>query len=81
MQTQMTNKFNTKIIVYNYIILGTAELCRNCSSFNTIDLLKDGFDSHRFSKRKWVLIHCWKSVNIRGIPKLTGKFLMLIGSP
>ena len=36
-----------------HFILGRAELCWNFSS-----ILKDGFDIHRFSKRKWVLTMC-----------------------
>ena len=36
-----------------YFILGRAELHRNFSS-----ILKDGFDIHRFSKRKWFLTMC-----------------------
>ena len=26
-------------------------------------------------------VHCWKSVNIKGIPKLTGKVPMYLDSP
>ena len=55
-----------------YFILGIAELRWNFSS-----ILKDGFDIHRFSKQDVGLnndnVHCWKSVNIRGIPESTGK--------
>ena len=53
-----------------YLILGIAELRWNFSS-----ILKDGFDIHRFSKQDVGLnsVHCWKSVNIRGIPESTGK--------
>ena len=36
-----------------YFILGRAKLCWNFSS-----ILKDGFDIHRFSNRKWVLTMC-----------------------
>ena len=36
-----------------YFILGRAELHWNFSS-----ILKDGFDIHRFSNRKWVLTMC-----------------------
>ena len=36
-----------------YFILGRAELRWNFSS-----MLKDGFDIHRFSNRKWVLTMC-----------------------
>ena len=36
-----------------YFILGRAEVHWNFSS-----ILKDGFDNHRFSNRKWVLTMC-----------------------
>ena len=57
-----------------YFILGRTKLCWNFSS-----ILKHGFDIHRFSNRKWVLINhvqCWKSVNIRSSPKSIGKVPM-----
>ena len=38
-----------------YFILGRTKLRWN---FSSIDLLKYGFDIHRFSNRKWVLTMC-----------------------
>ena len=37
----------------SYILGTAAELCRNFSS-----ILKDGFEIHRFSNRKWILTMC-----------------------
>ena len=50
-----------------YFILGRAELHWNFPS-----ILKDGFDIHRFSN-SLDHVQSWKSVNIRNIPKSTGK--------
>ena len=53
-----------------YFILGRAKLHWKFSS-----ILKDGFDMHRFFQQEVGINHvqCWKSVNIRSIPKTTGK--------
>ena len=38
---------------------------------------KDGSEIHRFSNKE---VHCWKFMNIRGIPKSNGKFRTLFSS-
>ena len=68
----MTNTFDKNDTVQLFYILITTKLCWKYPS-----ILNDGFDIHRFSTREQDLTMCTVgNLNIRNIPKSTGKFPM-----
>ena len=71
--TQMTNTFDTKIILYNYILYERKPSYVVIFPENLrMTLIFTDFQTEVGLNQ----VHCWNSVNIRGIPKSTGKLPM-----